>query len=168
MRHVPVASAWLSCVLLSLSTFYAVNGHVYPQVDDAKIGIFFREPGQLFLNQRDGAFRDVSDQVGPALKVPRVGRGLAIGDLFNDGAQEVVVENLEGEPVIFRPRGRTAQSLDWLRTRRNEEQPARPERPCPNYRRGSRPNRRSAEFRQLPLAERPPPALRACGRFPRR
>ena len=83
----------------------AVNGHVYPQVDEAKIGISFREPGQLFLNQRDGTFRDVSGQVGPALKVPRVGRGLAVGDLFNDGVQEVVVENLEGEPVIFRPQG---------------------------------------------------------------
>jgi hypothetical protein len=34
-----------------------------------------------------------------------VGRGLAIGDLFNDGVQEIVVENLEGEPVIFRPKG---------------------------------------------------------------
>jgi hypothetical protein len=83
----------------------AVNGHVYPQVDQANIGINFREPGQLFLNQHDGTFRDVSDQVGPALKLPRVGRGLAIGDLFNDGVQEVVVENLEGEPVIFRPQG---------------------------------------------------------------
>ena len=83
----------------------AVNGHVYPQVDQANIGIYFREPGQLFLNQRDGTFRDVSDQVGTALKVPRVGRGLAVGDLFNDGVQEVVVENLEGEPVIFRPEG---------------------------------------------------------------
>ena len=40
-----------------------------------------------------------------ALKVPRVGRGLAIGDLFNDGVQEVVVENLEGEPTILRPKG---------------------------------------------------------------
>jgi hypothetical protein len=83
----------------------AVNGHVYPQVDQANIGIYFREPGQLFLNERDGTFRDVSDQVGAALKVPRVGRGLAVGDLFNDGVQEVVVENLEGEPVIFRPEG---------------------------------------------------------------
>jgi hypothetical protein len=83
----------------------AVNGHVYPQVDEAKIGIFYREPGQLFLNLRNGAFRDVSGQVGPALKVPRVGRGLAVGDLFNDGVQEVVVENLEGQPVIFRPEG---------------------------------------------------------------
>jgi enediyne biosynthesis protein E4 len=83
----------------------AVNGHVYPQVDEAKIGVYYREPGQLFVNQRDGTFRDASDQVGPAWKVPRVGRGLALGDLFNDGAQEVVIENLEGEPVIFRPEG---------------------------------------------------------------
>jgi hypothetical protein len=83
----------------------AVNGHVYPQVDQANIGIYFREPGQLFLNQHDGSFRDVSGEAGAALKVPRVGRGLAIGDLFNDGVQEVVVENLEGEPVIFRPQG---------------------------------------------------------------
>lgn len=83
----------------------AVNGHVYPQVDEAKIGIYYREPGQLFLNLRNGTFRDVSEQVGPALNVPRVGRGLALGDLFNDGVQEVVVENLEGQPVILRPEG---------------------------------------------------------------
>jgi hypothetical protein len=83
----------------------AVNGHVYPQVDQANIGVSFREPGQLFLNQRDGTFRDVSDQAGAALRVPRVGRGLAVGDLFNDGVLEVVVENLEGEPVILRTEG---------------------------------------------------------------
>jgi hypothetical protein len=83
----------------------AVNGHVYPQVDQANIGILFREPSQLFLNERDGTFRDVSGLVGAALKIPRVGRGLAVGDLFNDGLQLVVVENLEGEPVIFRPEG---------------------------------------------------------------
>jgi hypothetical protein len=83
----------------------AVNGHVYPQVDQAKIGVVFREPGQLFLNQRDGTFRDVSGEAGAALKVPRVGRGLAVGDLFNDGFLEVVVENLEGEPVILRTEG---------------------------------------------------------------
>jgi len=101
----------------------AVNGHVYPQVDQAKIGIYFREPGQLFLNQRDGTFRDVSAQVGPALKVPRVGRGLALGDLFNDGIQEVVVENLEGEPVIFRPEGGPRNhwiSLELAGTRSNK------------------------------------------------
>jgi enediyne biosynthesis protein E4 len=82
-----------------------VNGHVYPQVDQANLGIFFREPSQLFLNQRDGRFLDVSDRAGAALRVPRVGRGLAVGDLFNDGIQEVIVENLEGQPTILRPQG---------------------------------------------------------------
>ena len=82
-----------------------VNGRVYPQLDQANLGIYFREPDQLFLNQRDGAFLDVSDKAGQALKVPRVGRGLASGDLFNDGIQEVIVENLEGQPTILRPKG---------------------------------------------------------------
>lgn len=82
-----------------------VNGHVYPQVDQAHIGIYYREPGLLFMNNRDGTFRNVSNMVGPALRVPRTGRGLAIGDLFNDGKQEVVIENIEGQPTILRPEG---------------------------------------------------------------
>jgi hypothetical protein len=88
---------WLDLIL--------VNGHVYPQVDQANIGVRFREPSLLFLNRRDGTFRDVSDRAGAALKFPRVGRGLAIGDLFNSGVQEVVIEDLEGEPTILRPEG---------------------------------------------------------------
>jgi hypothetical protein len=82
-----------------------VNGHVYPQVGQAHLGIHYREPSLLFLNNRDGTFRNVSDLVGPAMKVPRTGRGLAIGDLFNDGKQEVVIENIEGQPTILRPEG---------------------------------------------------------------
>jgi hypothetical protein len=82
-----------------------VNGHVYPQVDQANIGFSYRQPSQLFLNQRDGTFRDVSTAAGAALQMPLVGRGLAVGDLFNDGVQEIVIENLEGAPVILRPQG---------------------------------------------------------------
>lgn len=81
------------------------NGHVYPQVDQAHIGIYYREPDLLFMNNRNGTFRNVSDMVGPALKIPGTGRGLAIGDLFNDGKQEVVIENIEGQPTILRPEG---------------------------------------------------------------
>ncbi len=95
---------WLDLIL--------VNGHVYPQVDQAKIGISYREPSQLFLNRRDGGFRDVSGLAGAALRVPRVGRGLAVGDLFNDGTLEVVIENLEGEPVILRPQ--VAARNHWI------------------------------------------------------
>ncbi|MGB6132347.1 MAG: CRTAC1 family protein [Acidobacteriaceae bacterium] len=82
-----------------------VNGHVYPQVDLRDIGTRYREPKLLFLNNRDGTFSNVSNQVGPALRIPQVSRGLAVGELFNDGHIEIVVENLEGQPMILRPEG---------------------------------------------------------------
>jgi enediyne biosynthesis protein E4 len=85
--------------------FFLVNGHVYPQVDSANRSTRYLEPKLLFLNQRDGTFKNVSRQVGQALQVPQVSRGAAVGDLFNDGKLEVVVENLVGKPMILRPEG---------------------------------------------------------------
>jgi hypothetical protein len=85
--------------------FFLANGHVYPQVDTVPRSTKYLEPKLLFLNQRDGSFKNVSRQVGPALQIPQVSRGAATGDLFNDGKIEVVVENLVGEPMILRPEG---------------------------------------------------------------
>jgi enediyne biosynthesis protein E4 len=84
---------------------FLVNGHVYPQVDTGEAGPKYREPALLFLNQRNGTFKDISKLVGPALQVPRVSRGVAIGDLFNDGRTDIVIENLQGRPTILRPQG---------------------------------------------------------------
>jgi len=83
--------------------FFLVNGHVYPQVDSVPRATRYLEPKLLFLNQRNGTFRNVSGLVGPAVQVEQVSRGMAIGDLFNDGQIEVVVENLVGKPMILRP-----------------------------------------------------------------
>jgi hypothetical protein len=85
--------------------FFLVNGHVYPQVDSVPRATKYLEPKLLFLNQHHGTFRNVSRQVGPALAIPQVSRGLAVGDLFNDGKMEAVVENLVGKPMILRPEG---------------------------------------------------------------
>lgn len=85
--------------------FFLVNGHVYPQIDSAHTASKYLEPKLLFLNQRDGTFRNVSRRVGSAIQVPQVSRGLAVGDLFNDGKMEAVVENLVGQPMILRPVG---------------------------------------------------------------
>jgi len=85
--------------------FFLVNGHVYPQVDSVARATRYLEPKLLFLNQHDGTFRNISTQVGPALQTEQVSRGLAVGDLFNDGRMEAVVENLVGQPMILRPEG---------------------------------------------------------------
>jgi hypothetical protein len=82
-----------------------VNGHVYPQVDSIPDGPKYREPTVLLLNKRDGKFEDISKEVGPAIQTPQVSRGLAVGDLFNDGRLEAVIENLAGGPMILRPEG---------------------------------------------------------------
>jgi enediyne biosynthesis protein E4 len=84
---------------------FMVNGHVYPQVDTAEAGPKYLEPGLLFYNQRNGTFKDISKLVGPALQLPRVSRGVAVGDLFNDGRIDIVIENLKGGPTILQPQG---------------------------------------------------------------
>ena len=89
-------SGWLDLVL--------VNGHVYPQVDNAKLGTAYREPKVVFQNQRDGTFKDVSAQMGAAVTAPQVSRGMAVGDLFNKGRLDLVVENLTGAPMILETR----------------------------------------------------------------
>jgi len=82
-----------------------VTGHVYPQVDVLPSGARYREPKLLQMNQKDGTFCDAGTQAGPALMETRVSRGLAVGDLFNDGNMDVVINDLDGPPMILRNRG---------------------------------------------------------------
>ncbi len=91
---------------------FLVNGHVYPQVDSLDIIGKYREPKLLFLNQRNGTFKDVSKLVGPAIQIPQVSRGVAVGDLFNDGRLDIVIENLKGGPMILQPQGGPANH--WI------------------------------------------------------
>ena len=82
-----------------------VTGHVYPQVDSLPSGGGYREPKMFHLNQKDGTFCDASDMAGKALTERHVSRGLAVGDLFNDGNMDVVVGDIDGGPMILRNHG---------------------------------------------------------------
>ncbi|MGA3131285.1 MAG: CRTAC1 family protein [Terracidiphilus sp.] len=89
--------AWLDLI--------TVDGHVYPQTDMMASDSGYRQPKLLSMNQRDGTFCDASTQAGPALMEKRVSRGLAVADLFNDGNMDIVVNDLDGAPMILRNHG---------------------------------------------------------------
>ncbi len=82
-----------------------VTGHVYPQVDSLPSGARYREPKILSMNQKDGSFCDASSQAGPALMEKHVSRGLAIGDMFNNGNMDVVIGDLDGRPMLLKNAG---------------------------------------------------------------
>ena len=85
----------------------SVNGQVYPQVDLLPSGARYRQPMNLLMNERNGTFCDAGRQAGDAVTEPRVSRGLATGDLENDGNLDFVIGNLDGAPTILHNPGIT-------------------------------------------------------------
>lgn len=80
----------------------AVNGHVYPQVDNAGWGTTFAQRPLLFHNIEGKSFQLVPAVEGTGLASLLTGRGAAFGDLFNDGKIDVVINQLEGPPALLR------------------------------------------------------------------
>jgi hypothetical protein len=94
-----------------LDLFFA-NGHIYPQVDDfPALKETFRQKNQLFLNE-GSVLRDVSDTAGPGLQIEKSSRGLAVGDLDNDGDLDLVISNMDDVPTLLENRQRTGRH--WI------------------------------------------------------
>jgi hypothetical protein len=89
------------------------NGHVNPQVDEHSFGITYAERALLFHNQKAGRFEEVGLRSGPALAQRRVRRGLAVADIYNDGALAVLISNLDGSPTLLR--NVSKPSGHWIR-----------------------------------------------------
>ena len=78
-----------------------VNGHVYPEVDSQHLGSDYREPRILYHNKGDGTFEDISAHSGPGITTAASGRGLAIGDLWNDGRLSAIISNMSAPPSLL-------------------------------------------------------------------
>jgi len=87
---------------------FIADGHVYPFIEKYGLGEEFHQPRQLFWNRGDGQFFDMSSTAGPGITAKHSSRGIAVGDLDNDGSEEIVVVNLFEPPSLlknFGPRG---------------------------------------------------------------
>ena len=78
------------------------NGHVYPEVDTGHSGEKFKQGRLLYWNRGDGQFFDLSSQAGSGIVDAHASRGLAIGDLDNDGDEEVVIVNMGESPSLLK------------------------------------------------------------------
>ncbi len=56
----------------------------------------YHQPNQLFRNRGNGRFEEVTQQAGQAMTASLISRGLAVGDLNNDGRPDWVVGNING------------------------------------------------------------------------
>lgn len=78
-----------------------VNGHVYPEVDSQHLGSNFREPKILYHNNGNGTFSDISAGAGPGITDVSSARGMAVGDLWNNGKMEAVISNMSAPPSLL-------------------------------------------------------------------
>jgi hypothetical protein len=90
---------------------FIAAGHVYPFIEKYALGEEFKQPRQLYWNRGDGQFFDMSYTGGPGISAKHSSRGIAVGDLDNDGSMEIVVVNLFEPPSLLKNFGPHGNSL---------------------------------------------------------
>lgn len=80
---------------------FVAQGHVYPQMDMIKGGAPYKEPVLLLHNNRNRTFTDITALSGLDKLPAWSRRGVAFGDVNNDGKVDIVMLNVAGPPTLL-------------------------------------------------------------------
>jgi hypothetical protein len=92
------------------------NGHVLDNIHLLEPAQTFRQRAHFYRNDGRGKFRQIGKEAGTYFDEPVVGRGLAIGDLDDDGDPDVVVAHWDGGPALLEntTNDQGSESRSWL------------------------------------------------------
>jgi hypothetical protein len=90
---------------------FVADGHIEDSIESVQPRVRYAEPPHLFRNLGNGKFEEVTASVGAAFAAPRVARGAAYGDIYNDGALDVIVSSNAGPAALFHNVGATNHRL---------------------------------------------------------
>ena len=132
------------------------NGHV----DDNRPDVPQRMPAQLFASTKAGdKLVDVTDRAGPPFQVPLLGRGLAVGDLDNDGRVDILILS-QNQPLAYFHNQTSGGHWLTLRLEGTLFESRRRRGPGHCQRRRSATFRLADRRRELPVGLRPPASIR--------
>jgi hypothetical protein len=96
---------------------FIANGHVYPELENHHHPESpYRQRNLLYHNFGNGRFEDVTSIVGPGLELRRSGRGVAFGDIDNDGRLDILINNQNDPPTLLRNESENANHWISIRT----------------------------------------------------
>jgi hypothetical protein len=81
---------------------FIANGHIDPEIQKVQANVKYAMPPHLFRNLGKGKFEEVTNAMGSSFITPRVGRGAAYADIYNDGRLDLLLATNGGPVYLFR------------------------------------------------------------------
>ena len=96
---------------------FVANGHIDPDIQRVQANVKYAMPPHLFRNEGNGKFTEVTKEMGASFAVPRVARGAAYADVYNDGRLDILVATNGGATALFRNEASAGSANHSLRVK---------------------------------------------------